>query len=161
ITEAGAAAIAFDLVFAERERVSLTELIKQLPRDTTLEALTGELVEPSVGDRTLAKVIAGAPAVLGFIGNTQASGAVPLLRAGFATEGDDARQFVPVFAGASASIADLQQEGKGSAALNWIPEYDQIVRQLPLVVRVRDQLYPSLSAEAIRVGQGASGYMIK
>src|SRR5262245_25157029 len=61
ITEAGAAAIAFDLVFGERERGSLSELIKQLPKETTLEALTGKLVDPSVGDRTLAEAIAGAP----------------------------------------------------------------------------------------------------
>jgi adenylate cyclase len=161
LMEAGAAAVAFDLVFVEHERASLSDLIKRLPKDTTLEALTGKLVEPTVGDRMLAEAIASAPAVLGFMATTQASGALPLLRAGFATSGDDARQFVPAFAGASASIAELQHEAKGSGALNWIPEYDQIVRHLPLVVRVGDRLYPCLSAEAIRVGQGASGYLVK
>jgi adenylate cyclase len=68
---------------------------------------------------------------------------------------------LPRFAGATTSIAELQQAAKGSGALNWIPEYDQIIRHLPLVVAVGDRLYPSLAGEAIRVAQGASGYLIK
>ena len=161
LMEAGAAAVAFDLVFVEPDRVSLSDLIKRLPKDTTLEALTSKLVEPPVGDRMLAEAIAVAPAVLGFIATAQASGALPSLDAGFATAGDDAGQFLPTFAGATASIAELQRGAKGSGALNWIPEYDQIIRHLPLLVKVGDRLYPSLAAEAIRVGQGASGYLIK
>jgi len=161
LTEAGAAAVAFDLVFVEPDRVSLSDLINRLPKDTTLEALAGKLVALPAGDRMLAEAIADAPAVLGFMATTNASGGLPVLRAGLATAGDDARQFVPVFAGASASIAELQHGAKGSGALNWIPDYDQIVRHVPLVIRVGDSLYPSLSAEAMRVGQGASGYLIK
>src|SRR5262245_19885891 len=108
LVDAGAAAVAFDLVFAERDRVSLADLIKRLPKDTTLEALTTNLVEPAPGDRMLAEAIAGAPAVLGFIATPQTSGALPHLHAGFASAGDDARQFLPVFAGASASTSELQ-----------------------------------------------------
>src|SRR5262249_25631820 len=161
LMESGAAAVAFDLVFVEPDRVSLSDLIMRLPKDTTLEALAGKLVEPPASVRMLAEAIGAAPVVLGFIASAQASGALPLLHAGFATAGDDARQFLPAFAGASGSIAELQQAAKGSGALNWIPEYDQVVRHLPLVVRVGDRLYPSLAAEAVRVAQGASGYLIK
>ena len=160
LTEAGAAAIAFDLVFSERDRVSVADLIRQLPKDTTLEAITSKLAEAS-GDRRFGETIAAAPAVVGFVATAQASGVTPLLQPGFATAGDDPGQFLPSFAGATTSIAELQQGAKGSGALNWIPEYDQIIRHLPLVVRVADRLYPSLAAEAIRVGQGASGYLIK
>src|SRR5262245_47405259 len=161
LMQAGAAVVAFDLVFVERDRMSLSDFIKRLPKDTTLEALTSKLVEPPPGDHMLAEAIAAAPAVLGFIATPQAAGVHPALHAGFATAGDDARQFLPVFAGASASIAELQQVAKGSGALNWIPEYDQIVRHLPLLIRLGDQIYPSLAAEAIRVAQGASSYLIK
>jgi adenylate cyclase len=161
LMEAGAAAVAFDFVFVERDRVSISDLVKGLPKDTTLETLTSTLAEPPSGDRMLAEAIAEAPAVLGFIATPQASNALPRLHTGFATAGDDARQFLPAFAGVSASRAELQHGAKGSGALNWIPEYDQIVRHLPLLIRLGDQIYPSLAAEAIRVGQGASGYLIK
>src|SRR5215475_5002439 len=161
LTEAGAAAVAFDFVFSERDRMSLSELIKQLPKDTTLEAITSKLAEPPPGDRMFAEAIAAAPAVLGFIATGQASTAPPLLQPGFATAGDDPGQFLPTFAGATTSIAELQRVAKGTGALNWIPEFDQIIRHLPLVVHVAGRPYPSLAAEAIRVGQGASGYLIK
>jgi adenylate cyclase len=161
LQDAGAAAVAFDFVFVERDRLALSDLIKQLPKDLTLEALSSKLADASPGDRMLAEAITAAPVVLGFIGTAQVSGAPPLLQPGFATAGDDPRQFLPTFAGATTSIAELQQGAKGTGALNWIPEYDQIIRHLPLVVRVADRLYPSLAAEAIRVGQGASGYLIK
>src|SRR5262245_54929240 len=39
LTEAGAAAVAFDLLFVEPDRVSLSDLINRLPKDTTLEAI--------------------------------------------------------------------------------------------------------------------------
>ena len=161
LTEAGAAAVAFDFVFSERDRMSLSDLIKQLPKDTTLEAITSKLAEPPPGDRMFAEAIAAAPAVLGFIATAKASTVPPLLQPGFATAGDDPGQFLPTFAGATTSIAELQRVAKGTGALNWIPEFDQIIRHLPLVVHVAGRPYPSLAAEAIRVGQGASGYLIK
>jgi adenylate cyclase len=161
LMEAGAAAVAFDLVFIERDRVSFPDLIRRLPKETTLEALTAKLAEPPAGDRMLAEAIEAGPAVLGFIATDQAAGALPLPHAGFATAGDDADRFLPTFAGASSSLVELQKAAKGSGALNWIPAYDQVVRHLPLVIRVGDHLYPSLAGEAIRVGQGASGYLIK
>src|SRR5262245_32032020 len=114
LTQAGAAAIAFDLVFGERDRVSLADLTKDLPKDTTLEALSGKLAEPAPGDRKFADAIAAAPALLGFIATTQASAARPLLQAGFASAGDDPASFLPTFAGATASIAELQHGAKGS-----------------------------------------------
>jgi adenylate cyclase len=161
LTEAGAAAVAFDFVFVERDRMFLSDLIKQLPKDTTLEMIRSKLAEPPAGDRMFAEAIAAAPAVVGFIGTAQPSAVAPLLQPGFATAGDDPGQFLPTFAGATTSIAELQRAAKGTGALNWIPEYDQIIRHLPLMVRVADRLYPSLAAEAVRVAQGASGYLIK
>src|SRR5262245_30513731 len=71
LTQAGAAAVAFDLVFGERDRVSVADLIKQLPKDTPLEAITSKLAE-APGDRRFAEAIAAAPAVLGFIATAQA-----------------------------------------------------------------------------------------
>jgi adenylate cyclase len=55
----------------------------------------------------------------------------------------------------------LQAKSAGSGALNWVPEYDQVVRRLPLLVRIGEQLYPSLAAEAVRIAQGATTYVVK
>jgi adenylate cyclase len=39
--------------------------------------------------------------------------------------------------------------------------HDGIVRQIPLISRFEDRLYPALALEALRVAQGASSYLIR
>ena len=49
----------------------------------------------------------------------------------------------------------------GAGSLNWLPEHDQIIRRVPMVVQVGDKLYPSFAADMLRLAQGASTYMVK
>jgi adenylate cyclase len=151
LSDLGATVIGFDFVMAETERTRTGGVVSQDP------SASGEL--PS-GDVALADAIGAAPVVLGFIGSND-SAALPMERAGFAFTGDDPTLFAPSFSGAITSLTALQQQSKGSGALNWVPEYDQVVRCLPLLVRIGDRLYPSLAAEALRVAQGASSYTVK
>src|SRR5262249_7657151 len=55
----------------------------------------------------------------------------------------------------------LEASASGLGAINWIPNRDQVVRRAPLVYRVGDTLVPSLAAEALRVAQGATTYLLK
>jgi adenylate cyclase len=45
--------------------------------------------------------------------------------------------------------------------MNFVPDRDLVVRELPTVFNVAGQLVPSLSAEALRVAQGASTFVIR
>ncbi|HUV33055.1 MAG TPA: adenylate/guanylate cyclase domain-containing protein, partial [Devosiaceae bacterium] len=67
----------------------------------------------------------------------------------------------PYYPGAATSLTVLQDPAQGAGALNWIPEYDQIIRHMPMVVLIEDTLYPSLVADVLRLAQGATGYVIK
>lgn len=49
----------------------------------------------------------------------------------------------------------------GLGSLNWTPDIDQTIRRVPLLFRVGDRLFPSLSVEALRVAQQASTYIVK
>ncbi len=69
--------------------------------------------------------------------------------------------FAPYYSGAAASLKELQDKAKGAGSLNWIPEHDQIIRRMPMVVRVGDTLYPSFAAELLRLAQGATSYFVK
>ncbi|ODS03222.1 hypothetical protein AUC71_10765 [Methyloceanibacter marginalis] len=51
------------------------------------------------------------------------------------------------------SLKVLQEPALGAGALNWIPEFDQIIRRMPILVRVGDTLFPSLSADVLRLAQ--------
>ena len=45
--------------------------------------------------------------------------------------------------------------------MNLFPNRDGVVRQIPLFFRFGDRIVPSLAAEALRVAQGASTYILK
>lgn len=150
LTEAGAAVIAFDIVFPEPDRLS-PEALGAYPSAAGL----------SGNDAVFAKAIAQSRVALGFILGKRKGAAAPQSKAGFAFAGDDPKLFVPAFPGYVASLEGLQTPAVGSGALNWLPEYDQIIRRLPLLFRLDDQLFPALSAEALRVAQGASTYLVK
>lgn len=159
LAESGAAVIGYDVIMPEPDR-PVADSIKRLPRSSAVDQVLAMLEQLPSGDEALAAAIAEAPVVLGFIGADR-KGALPLQLAGFAFAGDDPSQFVPAFPGAVASLPMLQEKAKGSGSLNWVPEHDQIIRRLPLLVRVADKIYPSLAAESIRVAQGASTMVVK
>ncbi|HUW72959.1 MAG TPA: adenylate/guanylate cyclase domain-containing protein [Methyloceanibacter sp.] len=156
----GAAAIAFDMIFPEPDRMSPANAIQYWPHTPLIDTLKPELEKLPTNDQVLADAIAEAPVVLGFIASPQTS-TQPETKAGFSYGGDDPRLFAPYYPGAAASLTVLQTPAQGAGALNWIPEFDQIIRRMPMVVRIEDTLYPSLVADVLRLAQGASTYVIK
>ena len=84
------------------------------------------------------------------------------VKAGFSHAGDDPLLFLHGFQASIAPIKVLADRAAGIGALNWVPDRDRVVRQVPLLFALRDEIVPSLAAEALRLAQedGAS-YFIK
>ena len=160
LAESGAAVVGFDFVLAEPDRLLASELLKWLPAGPEAAVLREQIKQLPSGDVAFAEAIATVPAAMGFIGVDDGT-ALPVLHSGFAFAGDDPALYVPAFRGAVVSLPLLQEKSAGSGALNWVPEYDQVVRRLPLLVRIGEQLYSSLAAEAVRITQGATTYVVK
>jgi adenylate cyclase len=156
----GAAAIAFDMVFPEPDRMSPANAVKFWPDSAALDRLKAEVEKLPSNDQVFAEAIGEAPMVLGFIASPQAD-SLPETKAGFAHGGDDPRLFAPYYPGAAVSLKMLQDRAQGAGALNWIPDHDQIIRRMPMVVRIGDTLFPSLAGDVLRLAQGASTYVIK
>jgi adenylate cyclase len=156
----GAAAIAFDMVFPEPDRLSPANAVQYWPQNSVLAGIKPELDKLPTNDQVLAEAIGGAPVVLGFIASPYTD-TLPETKAGFAHGGDDPKLFAPYYPGSAASLKELQDPALGAGALNWIPEFDQIIRRMPIVVSIGDTLYPSLSADVLRLAQGASTYIVK
>jgi len=156
----GAAAIAFDMVFPEPDRMSPANAVKFWPQSAALETLKSEVDKLPSNDQVFAEAIAEAPVALGFIASGSAK-TIPETKAGFGYGGDDPRLFAPYYPGAATSLKILQDPAQGAGALNWIPEFDQIIRRMPMVVRLGDTLFPSLAADVLRMAQGASSFKIK
>jgi class 3 adenylate cyclase len=86
---------------------------------------------------------------------------MPANKATFAVAGDDPAMFVRRFTTAVANLAELEAGASGNGALNSTPDVDQVLRRVPVVLALGDQLYPSLAAEALRVAQGARTNVVK
>jgi adenylate cyclase len=159
LTSKGAAAVGFDVLFIEPDRTSLEEIAKRLPTPQA-SVLLQYMAEESTNDQAFAEALRETQSVLGASLTRSSTTSLPA-KAGFVVAGDDPWRFIPSFPGASGNLAVLEAAAKGIGAINWLPDRDQIVRRVPLVYRIGNEPVPSLAAELLRVGQGASTFILK
>lgn len=155
LRESGARTIAIDLILAEPDRWSAQNMARELSRFEDLKPLSEKAASLPSNDDVLAEAIARVPVVLGFSGEQGKSRQLVPPRAPFAIAGDDPKLFVPSFPGGVGAVPVLSEAATGIGAVNWLPERDQVVRRVPLLVTAGEILYPSLSLETLRVAQGA------
>jgi adenylate cyclase len=48
------------------------------------------------------------------------------------------------------NVALLQENAAGTGVVNSAPEVDGLVRRIPMLVRVKDALYPALGLDVLR-----------
>ena len=154
----GAAVIAFDVLFAEPDRTSPARVLPEWGDQPALRMLMEELPD---NDERLRDAVASANVVTAFalaaVGGVRAPG----LKAGYAVAGTNPAPFVPAFETAVSTLEMIEGVARGNGAINVIRDLDGVGRHVPLVLRLGDRLYPSLAAEALRVAQGASTFVIK
>lgn len=159
LTAQGAAAVALDILFAEPDAKSLEQVAKRLPAAQS-QLLSAAIRAQRTNDQIFAAALKDSPSVLPVELGQGSETALPL-KARFATAGDDPRPFLPDFGVASGDLPEFEQAASGIGAFNWLPDRDQIVRRVPLLFRLGSALLPSFDAEALRVAQGASSYIVK
>lgn len=162
LREAGAAAIAFDIIFSEPDRTSPVEIIKHLPEELVDWNLREKAARSQNHDALFANAISNARNVaLGFVLTPNGPGLQPPLRTGYAFSGDDPRLFTPRFEGSVLNLRLLSKAAAGGGSLNHVPERDGVVRRVPLLVNFVDRIYPALSLDTLRLAQGASTLLVK
>jgi adenylate cyclase len=161
LTQLGVAAIAFDIVFAEPDRLSpalAANLYRDLDEDTRnkLRAL------PS-NDQVLAGAIKKSRVVLGETGLPvsvpQMEGQPPI--GGIAALGGDPSNVLFKFPGLLRNVPILEHAAAGRGLFSIRTERDGIVRRLPMVMQAQGSIMPSLSFETLRVATGASTILIR
>ena len=162
LTEAGAAAVAFDIIFSEPDRTSPLEIIKHLPEKLVDRNLRENAARLENHDATFAAAIRKAGNVaLGFALTPNGPGVQPPQRTGYGFTGDDPRLFTPRFEGSVLNLRSLSAAAAGGGSLNHVPERDGVVRRVPLLVNFVDRIYPALSLDTLRMAQGASTLLVK
>ncbi|MEM1200854.1 MAG: adenylate/guanylate cyclase domain-containing protein [Pseudomonadota bacterium] len=161
LTNLGAAAIAFDIVFSEPDRTSpnrLADLLRSLDllkEDANLESLPDN-------DKLLAEFLRQTPTIGGMILTHESNDRRPPLKRGTSHGGTDPAEYLPKFQGAVSNLDILDEAPPGLGYFSFEPDrVDRVVRRLSLVSALRETIYPSLVAEALRVAQGEDSIFIK
>jgi len=159
--EAGAVAIALDIVFAEPDRTSPPRIAQSLRGTAGSEAAVAALSRLPDNDAQLAAAWTEQPIVTGFFltGDALRSQAMP--KAGFAISGTPPGDAVPRFTNAVQPLPVLAEAATGNGSVTLAGDSDGIIRKAPLLFRQRDELLPSLSLEALRVAQRAGAILVK
>src|SRR3954447_15624838 len=161
LTRLGAAAIAFDIMFAEPDRLNpaaAAETLRNLDEETRskLRAL------PS-NDDILADAMRQSRVVLGETGLpyviAELNKELPLT--GLAMLGEDPQRFMLNFSGLLRSTPVLEAAAAGRGLLTIWTERDGIVRRVPVVMQAQGATMPSLSFEMLRVATGTDTIFIK
>lgn len=162
LTEKGAAVVAFDAVFAEPDRSSISRMVRDLVAFTDPETVQKLAAAVQDNDKVLADAMAQSRVVTGFGFDLKGSGKPPRTFHGVAFAGDQPSQFLPQQGGTVKSIDILEAAAKGNGSVNTDVE-TIVIRRVPMLFRVAgyDGLFPALSIEALRVAQEASSYLIK
>ena len=150
----GVVGIAFDVVFAEADRMSPANYAKFLP-DISAQ-LRQELGRLPSNDEVLARVIAQGPVVLGQSAYTRELvtphgpiRTVPVLRVGKVLQG-----VFTSFPAIVRNIPILEEAASGVGFFNLLPERDGIVRRVPLLIEIDGTIVPALSLELVRALAG-------
>lgn len=159
LQDSHAAAIAFDIIFAEPDRTSPQAMMELWRPPVEIRRQLSRLPDH---DTVLAKILGRGSVVLGFaMERESARNAIPVVKARYVEMGEPPYPFIPDYSGTVHSLPSLEEAAAGNGALSFIPDVDGVVRRVPLLVRQGTTLLPTLSAEALRVAQGARNYTIR
>jgi adenylate cyclase len=110
------------------------------------------------GDQELLEAINGNGVVIAQNGSFNANrNGVPR---GVAKIGDPL-PFLFEWQGMLGPIAEFGEYADGVGVLNTVPEIDGVVRRLPMLMRIGEDVYPALAIEVIRVAVGEPSYQVK
>jgi adenylate cyclase len=161
LTRLGAVAIAFDIMFAEPDRLN-----PDVAADTfrNLDEATREKLRalPS-NDEVFADAMRHSRVVLGETGLpdvlTELDKTLPVT--GLAMLGEDPLRFMFKFPGLLRNTPVLEKAAGGRGMLTINPERDGIVRRVPMIMMAQGATMPSLSFEMLRVVTGTDTIFIK
>ncbi|WP_119389570.1 CHASE2 domain-containing protein [Taklimakanibacter lacteus] len=161
----GAAAVAFDIVFPEPDRLSPSRFAEDPDLIASLSPAAREEIATSFpnNDDLFAQAIQGKPVILAFSNAPGNVRKTPPRTAGFAQTGLDASKAPPLIQSVAANIDKLEAAAAGFGGINLDLAREQgIARRVPMLWTDGSPagFYPSLPLEALRVAQGAQTIVV-
>ncbi|MEO0385701.1 MAG: adenylate/guanylate cyclase domain-containing protein [Pseudomonadota bacterium] len=163
--QAGAAVIAFDMLFPGPDRASPLTAIEGLavPADVARQLRT-TLAGLPTNDEVFAQALASAPTVLGVATPPEGSSFTP--HAGLAMVGPTPTSRLTRANAITGNLPILQDAVQGLGGINVSArDDDAVVRRIPVLTSVGEEasqtIMPSMFVEALRVAQGAQSLVVR
>jgi adenylate cyclase len=161
LAKLGAVAIAFDVIFAEPDRLNpdvAADTFHNLDEETRarLRALPSN-DQVFADSMRRSRVVLGESGLSGTIAELDKS--LPVT--GLAMLGEDPKRFMFGFPGLLRNTPVLEKAAAGRGLLTINPERDGIIRRVPMILQAQGVTMPSLSFEMLRVVTGTDTIFIK
>jgi adenylate cyclase len=159
LADMGARVVVFDMILAEPDRTSPEKLAAIWPQQ---QALVNILKTMPSNEAVLARSFSRTNVAIGFpIEPVASSTTLPPAKARFLSYGGNAGDWLPKYGGGLASLPSLTKAANGSGAISVEPGSDGVLRAMPLLYQVGDNLYPGLALEALRLFGGFNNLAIQ
>ncbi len=161
--EAGVVATAFDVIFADPDRLSPENIAEDNPnlptdiREALLALPSNDTVLADAIGRT--RVIVGETSVRSALGETSEEDVGPKVE--YAFLGPDPKPFMMKFPDLVQNMPTLDAKASGRGIFTVRPDSDGVYRRVPLVMSVQGQIRLGLSVELLRVATGGGAFAIK
>lgn len=162
LTNLGAVAIGFDVVFSEADRLN-PELVANQMRYLD-DATRARLRELPSNDQVLSEAIKRSRVVLGETGQPAVGGELDktLPFTGVATVGEEnAEKFLFEFPGLLRNVPVIEAVAAGRGLFTIRTERDGLIRRVPMIMRGQGNIMPSLSLEILRVVTGTPTLLVR
>ena len=161
LNAAGAAAIGLDIILAEPDLTSPENVIPLWTATEALDRIHTVVEHLPRHDAILADALRHAPVITGFALTLEPNSVRPPRLHTIAVTGPSPLPVLPEFRGTVANLPDLDAGVRGVGAFNFLPTVDGVLRRIPLLLRVGDEISPSFSLEMLRVLLRADGYEVR
>ncbi len=162
-TAQGAVAIAFDIVFAEPDRLSPDQIAQDNP--DLSQGLRDALKSLPDNDQRLAAAFARTRVVVGQTsvrsGRTALSNTIEIAEVPHAVIGPDPRPYLLAFPDLIANLPELEAAAAGRGVFTVRPDPDGVYRRVPLVMSLGGALRMALAPELLRVATGGQPFAVR
>lgn len=164
LTAAGAAVIAFDIVFSEPDRTNPqilleNEAFRELENAASVKKALEKLPD---NDAVFASKLAQTTTVLAFFGTEGEPVNTIEELAAYSYLGENPKNALPKLNAAIGNLATIKKSasGLGVANLNQTSR-DDVIRSVPMFFKVGDHTYPNLGLETLRVALRSDTYLLR
>ena len=152
-------AIAFDIVFSEKDKQNPQDLLLQLQKESDLFI---DVIVPNT-NKIFIDSIKQSKVILPILGepkdNLVKNYSKPKLR--IIAKGENPKNFIYKYKNKIISLEEISNASSGTGSISLIPSIDGIIRSIPILYNIDGRIWPSLALETVRVATGQKNLLVK